>query len=150
MSVATWQRAAAKKKKCKFFFSRKEKKGGWVCAHTYSQPTCSYAHLKETFKIISSTQKHPQCHLNLPTPNQSHPDLISPLTISQSLWIIPPSSGLTCVAACGVKGVCVWGSVCECVSRCCRIAARRLSLRLCLLQSESRAAACLAGGATGS
>lgn len=66
----------------------------------------------ETFP---GAHRHLHCHPNFLTP-ESKPTLFrSPFTgklcgISPSTHT--PSSGLTCVAACGVKGVCVRGSVC--------------------------------------
>lgn len=104
------------KLKCTFFFfvpSGGKTGGGWVCAHLLT------IHL---LKRPSEKLKHFPAHTNTssvtPTSslhNLSQHDFIL-LSPANSAEYPPhthtPSSGLTCVAACGVKGVCVRGSVC--------------------------------------
>ena len=152
---------------CKFFFfffqSRSEEgEAGWVVRTPYHNPPAqkrtwsgwkkkrglqsffSYAPLNVTSSCPTLTAK-PHYHHSLSSVEKQ-----KNRKEKKSLRIIPPKKRThlrRCLLAewrvCVRRGGSVCVCVCGCVSLCCRIAARRLSLRLCLLQSESRAAACL-------
>ena len=161
--MATWQRASYNVSFFFFFFQSRSEEGeaGWVVRTPYHNPpaqkrTWSGWKKKEGATIIFFLRAL-KCHLKLPHSNSKTTLSSFPLlgwktkkqkrkeesADNPTQEADSPASLL----ACRVKGVCApWGEcvcVCGCVSLCCRIAARRLSLRLCLLQSESRAAACL-------
>lgn len=140
--------------KCKFVcFSLGKKKWGVLGVRTPTHNPPAQTHVWKA-QIIPSARQHLQCHLNLPTPESKPPQFkikwhknVFPLSSVKSADSPTPSSGLTCVGCLRSEGSACEGE-CVCLSRCCRIAARRLSpfAFVCF----SRAAACLTGRATGS